>query len=279
MRMIGVDLAGVSKGRQKIKRKFESLVDEKTRMDKDIRFLEKELVALNQKRAAIYNTLLELRKKCEEGVMSMEAHGNGGRRPVGVGPVGLPLCRNKTMKVGWAEAWDALFNQNQVFLKFVKKSAVRKDIVALRELSHLQVEKFMERLNSDKTFRDGYKKRILPSLDSRQLSRDGRMQGPVDEPLVSEELTSLKLKKPLVKPRIEATREEVKSSPKLCNISTSEVHKEGIVKSTRTEVAVSRNIRKDTENSSAVDKLSRKWDYRTMVSVTQMLKDYIWGIN
>ncbi|KAL6004176.1 hypothetical protein ACLOJK_004723 [Asimina triloba] len=41
---------------------------------------------------------------------SIEAHGNGERRPVGVGPVGLPLCRNKAVRVGWvdvggAEAW------------------------------------------------------------------------------------------------------------------------------------------------------------------------------
>ncbi|KAL5978274.1 hypothetical protein ACLOJK_029391 [Asimina triloba] len=41
---------------------------------------------------------------------SIEARGNGGRRPMGVGPVGLPLCRNKVVRVGWvdvggAEAW------------------------------------------------------------------------------------------------------------------------------------------------------------------------------
>ncbi|KAL6004178.1 hypothetical protein ACLOJK_004725 [Asimina triloba] len=41
---------------------------------------------------------------------SIEARGNGERRPVGVGPVGLPLCRNKAVMVGWvdvggAEAW------------------------------------------------------------------------------------------------------------------------------------------------------------------------------
>ncbi|KAL5997015.1 hypothetical protein ACLOJK_007941 [Asimina triloba] len=41
---------------------------------------------------------------------SIEARGNSGRRPVGVGSVGLPLCRNKSVRVGWtdvgkAEAW------------------------------------------------------------------------------------------------------------------------------------------------------------------------------
>ncbi|KAL6004177.1 hypothetical protein ACLOJK_004724 [Asimina triloba] len=44
---------------------------------------------------------------------SIEARGNGERRPVGVGPVGLPLCTNKAVRVGWvdvggAEAWFPL---------------------------------------------------------------------------------------------------------------------------------------------------------------------------
>ncbi|KAL6010229.1 hypothetical protein ACLOJK_000660 [Asimina triloba] len=38
---------------------------------------------------------------------SIEAHGNGGRRPVGVGLVGLPLCRNKSVRVGWADVGGA----------------------------------------------------------------------------------------------------------------------------------------------------------------------------
>ncbi|KAL5993275.1 hypothetical protein ACLOJK_014199 [Asimina triloba] len=38
---------------------------------------------------------------------SIEARGNGGRRPVGVGPVGLPLCRNKSVRVGWADVGGA----------------------------------------------------------------------------------------------------------------------------------------------------------------------------
>ncbi|KAL5996762.1 hypothetical protein ACLOJK_007682 [Asimina triloba] len=38
---------------------------------------------------------------------SIEARGNGGRRPVGVGPVGLPLCRNKAVRVSWADVGGA----------------------------------------------------------------------------------------------------------------------------------------------------------------------------
>lgn len=40
--------------------------------------------------------------------------------------------------------------------------------------------------NTNKAFRDDYEKRILPSLDSRQLSRDGRMRNPDEKPLVTE---------------------------------------------------------------------------------------------
>ncbi|KAL6003859.1 hypothetical protein ACLOJK_004405, partial [Asimina triloba] len=39
---------------------------------------------------------------------SIEARGNGGRRPVGVGPVRLPLCRNKAVRVGWADVGRAV---------------------------------------------------------------------------------------------------------------------------------------------------------------------------
>ncbi|KAL5992167.1 hypothetical protein ACLOJK_013082 [Asimina triloba] len=38
---------------------------------------------------------------------SIEARGNGGRRPVGVRLVGLPLCRNKSVRVGWADVGGA----------------------------------------------------------------------------------------------------------------------------------------------------------------------------
>ena len=40
--------------------------------------------------------------------------------------------------------------------------------------------------NSDKAFRNDYEKRILPSLDMRQLSRDGRMRNPDEKPLLEE---------------------------------------------------------------------------------------------
>lgn len=47
-----------------------------------------------------------------------------------------------------------------------------------------QVEHFMSLWNGDKSFRDDYEKRILSSLDARQLSRDGRMRNPDEKPIV-----------------------------------------------------------------------------------------------
>lgn len=49
-----------------------------------------------------------------------------------------------------------------------------------------QVEKAMSLWNSDKSFRDDYEKRLLPSLDMRQLCRDGRMRNPDEKPLLEE---------------------------------------------------------------------------------------------
>lgn len=44
----------------------------------------------------------------------------------------------------------------------------------------------MSEWSSNKAFREDYEKRILSSLDSRQLSRDGRMRNPDEKPIISE---------------------------------------------------------------------------------------------
>lgn len=46
------------------------------------------------------------------------------------------------------------------------------------------MDKFISLYGSDKAFRDDYERRILPSLDMRQLSRDGRMRNPDEKPVV-----------------------------------------------------------------------------------------------
>ncbi|KAF5942463.1 hypothetical protein HYC85_020105 [Camellia sinensis] len=64
------------------------------------------------------------------------------------------------------------FYQNRTLLTKVKELAARKDIEALKEIVNMEA------------FRDDYERRILASLDNRQLSRDGRMRNPDEKPLV-----------------------------------------------------------------------------------------------
>nr|GMC99861.1 proton pump-interactor 1-like [Ipomoea batatas] len=59
----------------------------------------------------------------------------------------------------------------------------KKDVAALREPSKTEVDKFVAQWSSNKWFRDDYEKRILQSLDMRQLSKDGRMRNPYEKPL------------------------------------------------------------------------------------------------
>lgn len=61
-----------------------------------------------------------------------------------------------------------------------------KDVAALEELSHMQVEKWMGRWNNSQGMRMSYEKSMLSSLDYRQLSRDGRIMNNDEEPIMKE---------------------------------------------------------------------------------------------
>lgn len=65
--------------------------------------------------------------------------------------------------------------------------------------------------NSGKTFRDDYEKRILSSLDMRQLSRDGRMRNPDEKPLLEEPKPAEA--EALPKSVLKQAKEEPKPSP------------------------------------------------------------------
>ncbi|KAB2032671.1 hypothetical protein ES319_D05G391600v1 [Gossypium barbadense] len=67
------------------------------------------------------------------------------------------------------------FYQSRTIVHNAKLLAAQKDIKALEELSIVEV--------CNKAFRDDYEKRTLPSLDSRLLSRDGRIRNPDEKPL------------------------------------------------------------------------------------------------
>ncbi|KAL2245895.1 UNVERIFIED_CONTAM: Proton pump-interactor 1 [Sesamum indicum] len=75
-----------------------------------------------------------------------------------------------------------------------------------------QVEKFMSLWNSDKAFRGDYERRILSSLDMRQLSKDGRLRNPGEKPLVQPE-TSTTSEAEVVKTSAKQTPKENAVSP------------------------------------------------------------------
>ncbi|KAL8209743.1 hypothetical protein R6Q57_006475 [Mikania cordata] len=149
VKSIGVDLDGARKDQQAIKVKLKTLEVEKEAINSVIASLEEELRVVIEKRDKVYDKIRELRNKREEG--------------------------------------NTCFYQNRSLLNDVRRLAASKDVYALLELSTSEVDKFMSEWNSSNKFRDEYEKRILQSLDIRQLSKDGRMRNPEEKPLVSQE--------------------------------------------------------------------------------------------
>ncbi|KAJ1403433.1 putative proton pump-interactor 1-like [Sesbania bispinosa] len=148
VKLIGGDLDGVKKERQAIRSKIKEIDDVLKTIDKGILSLQDELTAVVQKREKAYESIQQLRKQRDEG--------------------------------------NSYFYQSRTLLNKSRELAAKKDVNALDELSQTEVEKFMSLWNSDKAFRNDYEKRILQSLDMRQLSRDGRMRNPDEKPLIEE---------------------------------------------------------------------------------------------
>ncbi|KAL5861073.1 hypothetical protein ACOSQ4_002369 [Xanthoceras sorbifolium] len=68
-------------------------------------------------------------------------------------------------------------------LSTARELATEKQVKALKELSNGEIDIFMSHWNKNKVFRRDYKKRILTSLDHRQLSSDGRIKNLDEESL------------------------------------------------------------------------------------------------
>lgn len=89
-----------------------------------------------------------------------------------------------------------------------KELAAKKDVEALKEITEMEVETFMSLWNSNKAFRDDYVRRILPSLDIRQLGRDGRIRNPDENPLVSLDASAPSGGESVVKTNVKQTGKE-----------------------------------------------------------------------
>ncbi|GER53866.1 proton pump interactor 1 [Striga asiatica] len=162
VKSIGVDLDGVRKEKQVINAKLKQLDEEKLVIEKDINVLEGELAAVTEKRDKTFETIKDMRKQREEG--------------------------------------NSPFYQNRTLLTKAKALAANKEVDALKKLSETEVENFMSLWNTNKAFRADYEKRNLSSLDMRQLSKDGRLRGRNEKPLVRNEVVAA----PAVQPKSEA---------------------------------------------------------------------------
>ncbi|XP_024959526.1 proton pump-interactor 1-like [Cynara cardunculus var. scolymus] len=177
VKLIGVGLDGVRKDQQAIKAKVKTLEAEKEAINSVIASLEEELHGLVEKRDKVYEKIRELRNKREEG--------------------------------------NSCFYQNRSLLNDARRLAANKDVNALKELAISEVDKFMTEWNKSKAFREDYEKRILQSLDIRQLTKDGRMRNPGEKPLISQEIpTPVPVEIEVVaKPKVKQTKEEPAPPP------------------------------------------------------------------
>lgn len=195
VKLIGVDLDGARKEQQAIRAKIQLLEEKLNVVRAELDSLQNELVAINENRDKAYQTLSMLRKERDES--------------------------------------NACFFQYRSLMNNVKGLSLNKDIAALEELSFNEVEKFMSQWSSSKAIRDDYEKRMLSSLDMRQLSRDGRMRNPDEKPIISVAPVSS-----------EAVKEPVKISTKK--------DKENIIPP-RQEATSSRKVQEATTNPTEVE--------------------------
>lgn len=149
VKQIGSGLDGVRKEKKEVQAKVDQLDKEKKAIEEVIEALEAEEKTISENREKIYERIRELRKQLDQG--------------------------------------NAPYYKNRTTLIKARELAASKDVEGLRDLANTEVDTFISLWSSTKAFRDDYERRILPSLDMRQLSRDGRMRNPDEKPLVVRE--------------------------------------------------------------------------------------------
>ncbi|XP_047306888.1 proton pump-interactor 1-like [Impatiens glandulifera] len=143
---MGGDLDAVKREKKAIGTKISKLIEERNSINGEIKLLEADLEAATKKRDEELEKLQKLRKEKD--------FGNGS------------------------------FNANRALLNDARNLAGKQDIEKVKELSETQVKSFISSWSSKKEFREDYERRILASLDARQLSRDGRLRNPGEKPLI-----------------------------------------------------------------------------------------------
>ncbi|ONK79074.1 uncharacterized protein A4U43_C01F2630 [Asparagus officinalis] len=186
MKLLGVNMDEVRKERKAVVAQIEQ-IDEKLKVVNDeIASLEEGLRSITEKRDNAYETLNTLRRKRDEV--------------------------------------NSCFYQNRSLLNSARDLAAKKDKEQVEALCNSEVEKFMSQWSSNKAFRDDYERRILKSLDIRQLSRDGRMRNPDEKPIVVETPPAAKLETSALKVAPKHVNEVIKP-PKSEEAQAQEVNK------------------------------------------------------
>ncbi|XP_010433357.1 PREDICTED: proton pump-interactor 1 isoform X2 [Camelina sativa] len=249
VKLMGAGLDGVKKERQAISARINEL-SEKLKATKDeIQVLENELKNVSEKRDKAYSNIHELRKQRDET--------NSG------------------------------YYQNRTVVNKARDLAAQKNITEVEALSNAEVEKFISLWCSKKNFREDYEKRSLASLDSRQLSRDGRMRNPEEKPLIAPEVPPSKAtpseaevvpkakakpqqkEEPVSAPKPDASvaekTEKAKDAVKVKNVVTDDDDEEevyGLGKPQKEEKAVdaatAKEMRKQEEIAKAKQAMERK---------------------
>ncbi|CAO2833393.1 unnamed protein product, partial [Amaranthus hypochondriacus] len=147
VKLLGTDVDEVRKQQAAIKAKRDRLSPQLDAVNSQLDALRSNLDIAKKKKAAAVQTMKELREQRDKA----NAH---------------------------------FYNEYRPMFTNAKEIAVKKDVKALEELCSAEVEKFMSQWNSSKAFRNDYEKRILRSLDYRQMSRDGRIRNFDEKPLV-----------------------------------------------------------------------------------------------
>ncbi|XP_072950824.1 proton pump-interactor BIP131-like [Typha angustifolia] len=217
VKLIGADIDGVRKERQAIRTRIKQLEDELKVIDADLSSLQEDLASVNEKKDKAFETINELRKS--------------------------------------RDSMNTCYYQNRSMLNNAKELAAKKDVTALEGLSHSEVEKFMSQWSNSKAFREDYERRILSSLDNRQLSRDGRMRNPDEKPIILDSRPVTETAPVKVAPKQE--KEVVKPVSRADTAPTDKVSDKEIVRTTEVELKGKQEY-EDTANRIDTEKSEKK---------------------
>lgn len=217
VKLIGADIDGVRKERQAIRTRIKQLEDELKVIDADLSSLQEDLASVNEKKDKAFETINELRKS--------------------------------------RDSMNTCYYQNRSMLNNAKELAAKKDVTALEGLSHSEVEKFMSQWSNSKAFREDYERRILSSLDNRQLSRDGRMRNPDEKPIILDSRPVTETAPVKVAPKQE--KEVVKPVSRVDTAPTDKVSDKEIVRTTEVELKGKQEY-EDTANRIDTEKSEKK---------------------